>query len=146
MNGAPDADFSVFTEALRLPPEERDRYLDGACKGDIEFRRRVEALLLTYEYAGDFLERPAAERPIKAPHVLGTIEKAGDHIGHYKLLEQIGEGGGGVVYMAEQEKPVRRLVALKIIKPGMDTKSVIARFEAERQALALMDHPNIALA
>jgi len=144
MNGAADADFAVFTEALRLPPEERDRYLDGACKADAEFRNRVEALLLTYEYAGDFLQRPAATRPIKAPHVLATIEKAGDRIGHYKLLEQIGEGGCGVVYMAEQEEPVRRRVALKIIKPGMDTKSVIARFEAERQALALMDHPNIA--
>src|SRR4029434_5991428 len=71
-------------------------------------------------------------------------EKPGDRIGHHKLLQQIGEGGYGVVFMAEQEEPIRRRVALKIIKPGMDTKSVIARFEAERQALALMDHPNIA--
>src|SRR6185369_6711767 len=73
-----------------------------------------------------------------------AVEKQGDRIGHYKLLQQIGEGGCGVVYMAEQQEPVRRRVALKIIKPGMDTKSVMARFEAERQALALMDHPNIA--
>ena len=144
MNGAPDADIAVFTQALGLPPEERDRYLDAACKGDIEFRRRVEALLLAYEHAGDFLGRPAAERPLKAAQVLAAGEKPGAHIGHYKLLEQIGEGGYGVVYMAEQQAPVRRRVALKIIKPGMDTKSVIARFEAERQALALMNHPNIA--
>ena len=144
MNGAPDADFAVFTEALRLPPEERDLYLDGACKADVEFRRRVEALLLTYEYAGDFLQRPAAERPISAAPVVAPVEKIGDRIDHYKLVQQIGEGGCGVVYLAEQEEPVRRRIALKIIKPGMDTKSVIARFEAERQALALMDHPNIA--
>src|SRR6266705_6521526 len=144
MNGAPDGDIAVFTEALRLPPEERDCYLDEACKGDGELRRRVEALLQAYEEAGDFLGRPAAERPPKAAQVLAATEKPGDRIGHYKLLQQIGEGGCGVVYMAEQEEPVRRRVALKIIKPGMDTKSVIARFEAERQALALMNHPNIA--
>ena len=145
MNGAPDADIAVFTEALRLLPEERDRYLSEACKGDVEFRLRVEALLQAYEQAGDFLGRPAAERPPKAAaQVLAAGEKPSDRIGHYKLLEQIGEGGCGVVYMAEQEEPVRRRVALKIIKPGMDTKSVIARFEAERQALALMNHPNIA--
>src|SRR6266705_4983114 len=145
MNGAPEPDIAVFTEALRLPREERDRYLSEACKGDGEFRRRVEALLQAYEQAGDFLGRPAAERPPKAAaQVFAVAEKPGDRIGHYKLLQQIGEGGCGVVYMAEQEAPVRRRVALKIIKPGMDTKSVIARFEVERQALALMNHPNIA--
>src|SRR5262249_6597107 len=102
------------------------------------------------ERAGDFLGRPAAERSsaaerlAKVAQVHAATEKPGDRIGHYKLLQQIGEGGYGVVYMAEQEEPVRRRVALKIIKPGMDTKNVIARFEAERQALALMDHPNIA--
>jgi serine/threonine protein kinase len=144
MDPAPDADIAVFAEALRLPPEERDRYLDKACKLDVEFRRRVEALLQAYEQAGDFLGRSAAGRPTRAAQVFPAGEKPGDRIGHYKLLQQIGEGGCGVVYMAEQEAPVRRRVALKIIKPGMDTKSVIARFEAERQALALMDHPNIA--
>src|SRR5947207_1098905 len=144
MNGAPDADIAVFTEALRLPPEERVRYLDEACKGDNELRRRVEALLQAYEQAGDFLGRPVAGRPARAAQAFPAGEKPGDRIGHYKLLQQIGEGGCGVVYMAEQEAPVRRRVALKIIKPGMDTKSVIARFEAERQALALMNHPNIA--
>ena len=143
MNGSPDADIAVFTEALRLPPEERDRYLSEACKGDAEFRRRVEALLQAYEQAGDFLGRPVAERPARADQASQSGEKPGDRIGRYKLLQQIGEGGCGVVYMAEQEEPVRRRVALKIIKPGMDTKSVIARFEAERQALALMDHQSI---
>src|SRR6266571_883953 len=144
MNGAPDPDIAVFTEALRLPREERDRYLSEACKGDAEFRRRVEALLQAYEQAGDFLGRPAADRPARTAQAFPAGEKPGDRIGHYKLLQQIGEGGCGVVYMAEQEEPVRRRVALKIIKPGMDTKSVIARFEGERQALALMNHPNIA--
>ena len=118
MNGAPDADIAVFTEALRLPPEERERYLSEACKGDAEFRRRVEALLQAYEQAGDFLGKPVAERPPKAAaQVIAVAEKPGDRIGQYKLLQQIGEGGCGVVYMAEQEAPVRRRVALKIIKP-----------------------------
>ncbi|MDB6039755.1 MAG: serine/threonine protein kinase, partial [Verrucomicrobiales bacterium] len=144
MNGAPDPDIVVFTEALRLPLEERDRYLSKACNGDGEFRLRVEALLQAYEEAGDFLGKPAADRSTNAPLILAAGKKSGERIGHYKLLQQIGEGGSGVVYMAEQEEPVRRRVALKIIKPGMDTNSVIARFEAERQALALMDHPNIA--
>src|SRR5260221_14511996 len=104
MNGAPDADIAVFTEALRLPLEERDRYLDEACKANVEFRRRVEALLQAFEQAGDFLGRPAADRsPKAAAQLLAAGEKPGDRIGHYKLLQQIGEGGCGVVYMAEQE-------------------------------------------
>src|SRR6476619_5205121 len=144
MNGAPDRDIAVFTEALRLPPEDRAPYLEKVCQGDAELRRRVEALLEAYEQSGDFLGRPAAERPPRAAPLGTAGEKPGDRIGRYRLLQQIGEGGCGVVYMAEQEEPVRRRVALKIIKPGMDTKQVIARFEAERQALALMDHPNIA--
>src|SRR4029077_9034524 len=101
-------------------------------------------LLQAHEQAGDFLGRPAADRPGRAAQAFPAGEKPGDRIGHYKLLQQIGEGGCGVVYMAEQEEPVRRRVALKIIKPGMDSNQVIARFEAERQALALMDHQNIA--
>ena len=144
MNGAADADIAVFTQALSLRPEERDRYLSEACKGDAEFRSRVEALLQAYEQAGEFLGRPAADRPAKGVQASPVGEKPGDRIGHYKLLQQIGEGGCGMVYLAEQEEPLRRRVALKIIKPGMDTKNVIARFEAERQAVALMDHPNIA--
>src|SRR6266851_5684886 len=143
MNDGSDGDIVVFTEALRLPAAERGDYLGRACAGDEDLRQRVEVLIKTHDRVGDFLEQP--------PNGLGegraeveAGEKPGDRIGRYKLLQQIGEGGCGVVFMAEQEEPVRRRVALKIIKPGMDTKSVIARFDAERQALALMDHPNIA--
>src|SRR6266704_695135 len=106
MNGVLDADIAVFTEALPLPPEDRDRYLDKICKSDVEFRRRVEALLQAYEQAGDFLGRPVAGRPARAVQAFPAGEKAGDGIGHYKLLQQIGEGGCGVVYMAVQEEPV----------------------------------------
>ena len=136
----------IFAGALRLPPEQRAAYLDESTKGNPELRQRVESLLKNYE-AGDFLERPVAVTAALSHTILISLpltEKPGDRIGRYKLLQQIGEGGCGVVYMAEQEEPVRRRVALKVIKLGMDTKSVIARFEAERQALALMDHPNIA--
>ncbi|MBI3868642.1 MAG: protein kinase [Verrucomicrobia bacterium] len=139
---------AVFAEALqRATLDARAAYLDSACGADVALRRRVEALLGAAESAGDFLERPPAGLAADAGSPLVTpvlSEKLGDRIGRYKLLEQIGEGGCGVVYMAEQEEPVRRRVALKVIKLGMDTKSVIARFEAERQALAMMDHPNIA--
>ncbi len=137
MNDVPNRDVEVFTEAIQLPVGERAACLERACRGDVELRQRVEALLRAQQRLGDFLEQaPQRTAPIG--------EKPGDRIGRYKLLQQIGEGGCGVVFMAEQEVPVRRLVALKVIKPGMDTKSVIARFEAERQALAMMDHPNIA--
>jgi len=144
MNGTPDRDIAVFTEALQLPPSERTGYLEHVCGPDLDLRSRVEALLRAYERSGDFLNEPAARVPLEAAQELSIGESPGDRIGRYKLLQQIGEGGCGVVFMAEQQEPVRRTVALKIIKPGMDTKSVIARFEAERQALALMDHPNIA--
>lgn len=127
---------SIFHEShSRAPGAERQAYLDGACAGDSNLRARVEALLAAHEEANDFLEDPAVSSPQEGP---------GTSIGPYKLLQQIGEGGMGVVYMAEQEKPVRRKVALKVIKLGMDTKQVIARFEAERQALAMMDHAHIA--
>ena len=131
--------------AARNSPAERAAYLDGACRGDDGLRAEVEKLLLAHDQAGTFLEDPVAP-PQHSTIVLPTplTEKPGDRIGRYKLLQQIGEGGCGVVYMAEQEQPIRRRVALKVIKLGMDTKAVIARFEAERQALALMDHPNIA--
>jgi serine/threonine protein kinase len=138
----------LFAAALQCAtPEVLAAYLDGACGTDTALRRRVEALLRAAESAGDFLEEPPtglAGGDASTMVVTGLSEKPGDRIGRYKLLQQIGEGGCGVVYMAEQEEPVRRRVALKVIKLGMDTKSVIARFEAERQALALMDHPNIA--
>jgi eukaryotic-like serine/threonine-protein kinase len=139
------ADETIFEAALGVPPEERLAYLERACKGDAKLRQHVEALLQAHDHAGAFMAEPAA--PASGPTVRITVpltEKPGDKIGHYKLLQQIGEGGCGVVYMAEQEEPIRRRVAFKVIKLGMDTKQVIARFEAERQALALMDHPNIA--
>ena len=140
-------EIEVFNVALELPPAERPAYLDKACAGDTALRQRVEALLQASEESCACLEGSAAVLPgqdgtVRPPPI--PAEKSGDRIGRYKLLQQIGEGGCGVVYMAEQEEPVRRRVALKVIKLGMDTKSVIARFEAERQALALMDHPNIA--
>src|SRR5205823_5044617 len=111
---------------------------------DAALRHRVE-ILLNAHAAGAFLEEPAAAVTAHILQVFPPIsERPGDKVGRYKLLQQIGEGGCGVVYMAEQTEPVQRRVALKVIKLGMDTKQVIARFEAERQALALMDHPNIA--
>src|SRR5208283_773645 len=136
----------IFADALeKANAAERAAYLAQACGKDAQLRQQVEALLQAHEKAGGFLEEPAAALPGKTVIISTPLtEKAGDHIGHYKLLQQIGEGGCGVVYMAEQEQPIRRRVALKVIKLGMDTKAVIARFEAERQALALMDHPNIA--
>ena len=142
-----EREIEVFNTALELPIPERNAYLDEACAGDPALRQRVEELLQAGATAGAFLESPLAVPPEPDgtnPRPTLPVEKTGDWIGHYKLLQQIGEGGCGVVYMAEQEKPVRRRVALKVIKLGMDTKNVIARFEAERQALALMDHPNIA--
>src|SRR5882724_10871748 len=144
MNGSADHKMAVFTEALQLPAHERAAYLERACGDDPELRRAVEALLQEHSQVGDFLEKsPFAQRTKSNAETAGA-EKPGDCLGGYKLLQQIGEGGCGVVFMAEQSAPVHRKVALKIIKPGMDTKSVIARFEAERQALALMDHPAIA--
>jgi serine/threonine protein kinase/Flp pilus assembly protein TadD len=137
---------SVFDGALTLPPEQRAAYLESACGADAALRGRVEALLRAYGQSSGFLEEPPR---LAGP--AGTIltpapptEGPGDLIGRYKIREKLGEGGCGVVYVAEQSEPVRRRVALKVIKLGMDTRSVIARFEAERQALAMMDHPNIA--
>ena len=131
--------IDIFTEAKARPVgAERDHFLSEACREAPELQEQVLALLQAHDGAGDYLKNSIA------PSNAFLTEKPGDKIGRYKLLQQIGEGGCGVVYMAEQEEPVRRRVALKVIKLGMDTKSVIARFEAERQALALMDHPNIA--
>jgi serine/threonine protein kinase len=146
---------AIFEAAFALLALERAAYLDRACGGNAGLRRLVEALLEAHEEAGEFLEQPApGAEPAPAPGpqsprggsvtASASVEKPGDHIGNYKILQQIGEGGCGVVYMAEQARPVRRRVALKIIKLGMDTKQVVARFEAERQALAVMDHPNVA--
>ncbi|HWX19694.1 MAG TPA: protein kinase [Candidatus Binatia bacterium] len=135
-----EREVALFEAALELPSGQREAYLEQASTGDPDLLRRVRALLRATENGADFLT-PIASNP--AP-TLPAIEKPGDRIGRYKLLEPIGEGGCGIVYMAEQEEPIRRKVALKVIKLGMDTRQVIARFEAERQALALMDHPNIA--
>jgi len=137
-------EVAVFEAALQLPPRQREAYLQQTCAGDPGLLQRIRALLKANESQSDFLVPAActAGPTVLAP--LPPTEKPGDRIGPYKLLQQIGEGGCGVVYMAEQDKPIRRRVALKIIKLGMDTRQVVARFEAERQALALMDHPNIA--
>jgi len=136
--------LEVFTEAVQLPIEERVAFLQQACGDDEKLRRKVEALLGSNDRIGHFMEEPPTSSIGEGRAKVTAGEKPGDQVDRYKLLQQIGEGGCGVVFMAEQEEPIRRRVALKIIKPGMDTKSVIARFEAERQALALMDHPNIA--
>jgi tetratricopeptide (TPR) repeat protein len=135
---------AIFDAAMELPLDERPAYIQQACGGDEALRQRVEALLQANELAGTFMGTLAVNLDQGAGVVVKSADQTGEKIGRYKLLQQIGEGGCGVVYMAEQEEPVRRRVALKIIKLGMDTKNVIARFEAERQALALMDHPNIA--
>jgi len=134
---------SVFAKAMeKHAPHERAAFLDHACAGNPGLRQSVESLLSAYD-AGQFLEAPAPGLNATMGLTL-TAESPGAEIGPYKLLEQVGEGGMGLVFMADQLRPVRRRVALKIIKPGMDSRQVIARFEAERQALALMDHANIA--
>ena len=137
----------IFLQALDIEsPADRAVYLDRACGADTQLRAGVEALLRASAKSGDLLDLP--DRPDTAGYALAIdrhpLEIAGTAIGPYTLIEEIGEGGMGVVYLAEQRAPVRRKVALKIIKPGMDTRDCIARFEAERQALAMMDHPNIA--
>ena len=126
---------------------ERIAFLDDACGDNDDVRRRIENLLNAHENPDSFLENPA-QKALGDLNIEQTIiaemERAGKQVGPYKLLQQIGEGGMGIVFMAQQLEPIKRRVALKIIKPGIDTREVIARFEAERQALALMDHPNIA--
>ena len=133
---------TILSEAIEIAAEsERQSYLDRVCGQDAELRQNVERLISDHFEAGAFLERPAALPDVTLDPPMTA--RPGTQIGPYKLLRQIGEGGMGVVYMAEQTEPVERRVALKIIKPGMDTRQVIARFEAERQALAMMDHPHI---
>jgi tetratricopeptide (TPR) repeat protein/tRNA A-37 threonylcarbamoyl transferase component Bud32 len=135
---------AVFDEALEIAsPDERRKYLERACAGAPVLRLEVEALLSAYADAGSFLETPAAP-PGDGMEERPAAERPGTLIGRYELLHQIGEGGMGVVWLAEQTRPVQRKVALKVIKPGMDSRQVVARFEVERQALAVMDHVNIA--
>ena len=151
--------LTIFADALEIDvPQRRAAFLDQACGTDAALRRDIEDLIKAQALAGRFLpDQPGASdaqavlldgAEAVAPPAAGLqvpiTEKPGDLIGRYKLLQKIGEGGCGIVYMAEQEEPIRRKVALKVIKLGMDTKSVVARFEAERQVLALMDHTNIA--
>jgi WD40 repeat protein/serine/threonine protein kinase len=146
MSPASLSEEEIFQMARRIDSaESRRAYLDQTCRDDATLREQIEALLAAYYTSESFLESPASEIADEIPTRDRLIsERPGTVIGPYKLLQQIGEGGMGVVFMAEQTEPLQRTVALKIIKPGMDTRQVIARFEAERQALALMDHPNIA--
>jgi serine/threonine protein kinase len=142
----------LFMAALGIEgAAERAAYLDQACAGEAALRQRVEVLLAALAQAGSFLQQPAADPRATSDHPRpgpscrsDPAEGPGTVIGPYKLIEPIGEGGMGSVWMAQQTEPVKRLVAVKLIKAGMDSRQVIARFEAERQALALMDHPNIA--
>jgi hypothetical protein len=154
----------LFFAAIELgTTAERAQFLDDACRDAPELRQRVELMLEGHFKAEGFLEPPSAAPSISLPDALGgngrendlanrgtrdyvpgASETIGSRIGPYKLLQRLGEGGMGTVYMAEQEQPVKRRVALKIIKTGMDSAQVTARFEQERQALAMMDHPNIA--
>jgi non-specific serine/threonine protein kinase/serine/threonine-protein kinase len=131
----------MFLEALDRAPDQWSEFLDEACGSDAELRSMTDQLLQSHRAIGSI--HAGAPPPVTGDRPV-PAERAGTVIGPYKLLEQIGEGGFGVVYMAEQDRPVKRRIALKVIKPGMDTRQVIARFEAERQALAMMDHPNIA--
>jgi WD40 repeat protein/tetratricopeptide (TPR) repeat protein len=158
----PSAVEEIFLAAVdKATPEERAAYLDEACRGDAELRRRVERLLAAHPKVGDFLEKPAADSPERtrgytpqpeagsaSPQMTAaytpTVEPGAVIAGRYTLVEKVGEGGMGEVWVAKQTEPVKRKVALKLIKTGMDSRAVLARFEHERQALALMDHPNIA--
>jgi hypothetical protein len=153
MNPNQDRKEALFETARQLASRaERAAYLDEACGDDLALRRQIEAMLETEAAADQYFRTTEApgeavrEAALNTPAAFAEplAEGPGATIGRYKLLQQIGEGGFGVVYMAEQREPVVRKVALKVIKLGMDTKQVVARFEAERQALALMDHPNIA--
>src|SRR5262249_5152517 len=148
MNADPQSAKAIFLEAVeRHAPEQWPAFLDRACAGEPELRGQGEALLQAHREAGTARDRERARGAGSGPAATVDLppvrERPGDVIGSYKLLEPIGEGGFGVVFLAEQTEPVRRRVALKVLKPGMDTRQVVARFEAERQALAIMDHPHI---
>ena len=163
----PNREEALFQLALSKPATKRAAFLDAMCHGDAALRQRLDALLAAHEQpetllatqadaarlredASSFAKASAdksarqARPTIKLDLADAPDEAVGQTLGRYKLLERVGEGGCGVVYVADQTEPVRRRVALKVIKLGMDTKQVVARFEAERQALAMMDHPNIA--
>jgi WD40 repeat protein/serine/threonine protein kinase len=137
---------ALFALALEKPLDKRPAFLDAMCEGDLTLRQRLDALLAAHDTPDELSppDAPPAKATMKLDLTAAPDEAVGQTLGRYKLLEKVGEGGCGVVYVAEQTQPVRRRVALKVIKLGMDTKAVVARFEAERQALAMMDHPNIA--
>ena len=137
---------ALFNEARAIPsPEERAAFLNRGCAGDDALRARVEELLSANDLTGDVLDRPPQAAVMGTAEYVEPRERIGSVVaGKYKLLQQIGRGGMGVVYMARQTEPIRREVAVKIIQPGMDSQQVLARFEAERQALAMLDHPNVA--
>src|SRR5262249_21262121 len=150
MTSTPQQVRELFLATLRRPVAEWDAYLAESCDDD-DLRQAVRDLLDSHLAAGSFLDRPAvapdtaAIDSVVADTVLAPTPASGIILaGRYRLVEQIGEGGMGTVWTAQQTEPVRRLVAVKLIKPGMDSKQVLGRFDAERQALALMDHPNIA--
>ena len=145
----------IFFAAAALPTSERAGYLAQVCAGRDDLRQRVEQMLAAQPLVGSFLEPPARAGEATATPAPNRLPETVDHGdptarvgailgGKYKLIEAIGEGGMGSVYLAQQTEPVKRAVAVKVIKAGMDSKAVLVRFEAERQALALMDHPNIA--
>ncbi len=142
----PNREELLFQLALTKPATERSLFLERECGDDEALRARLEALLAAHEQPETLLTTQAetARPTIKLVLAAAPDEAVGQTLGRYKLLERVGEGGCGVVYVAEQTEPVRRRVALKVIKLGMDTKQVVTRFEAERQALAMMAHPNIA--
>src|SRR5262245_56524688 len=146
MNASSIDEEAIFQAARKIDdPASRQAYLDQSCGENRALRERLEALLHVHDHEQGFLLSPPTDASITATvDVPPMAEGPGTVIGPYKLLQPLGEGGMGTVYLAEQGQPIRRRVALKIIKPGMDSAQVIARFEAERQALALMDHPNIA--
>src|SRR5688572_13816252 len=145
MNHSDSQLMTIFADALSCDSSQaRAAYLDRTCGQDSDQRIQVEALLNAHFDAGDFLKGGELPPGFDSETDEACLRTVGTIVGPYKLLEQIGEGGMGVVYMADQQAPVFRRVALKIIKPGMDTRMVIARFEAERQALAMMEHPHIA--
>src|SRR5690348_5622962 len=147
MKADAEREAALFDAAAKLSGRERAMFLDGACHGEPALRARLDALLAAHEqHEGALAETTsAAAATVKIEFASEPpTQSIGQKIGRYKILERVGEGGCGVVYVAEQTEPVRRRVALKVIKLGMDTKQVVARFEAERQALAMMDHPNIA--
>ncbi len=142
-------EHDIFTAAIQLTGDPRSAFLAAACGQDARLREQVEALLRAHDDSGGILPRQADQRlkdqGLEATQLAVSQAATGTMIGgRYKLIEAIGEGGMGTVWLAEQREPVRRKVAVKLVKAGMDSKSVLARFEAERQVLAMMDHPNIA--